>query len=74
MFDLLNLCFIAFPLFLTGQFRSLFSFQRTIFSTTLHILSRYRIQCQALFFINFNFYQSMMLSFSSQPLVSLGRN
>jgi len=30
LFDLLKLCFIAFPLFLTGQFRSLFSFQRTI--------------------------------------------
>ncbi|WP_336776898.1 hypothetical protein, partial [Paenibacillus sp. MMO-58] len=53
VFDLLITCFIAFPLFLTGQFRSLFSFQRTIFSTTLHILSRYRIQCQALFFIEF---------------------
>ncbi|TCM88604.1 hypothetical protein EV294_1141 [Paenibacillus sp. BK033] len=30
VFDLLITCFIAFPLFLTGQFRSLFSFQRTI--------------------------------------------
>ncbi|WP_284240211.1 hypothetical protein, partial [Paenibacillus glycanilyticus] len=49
-------------------------FKEQFFSTTRYIISRRRFQCQALFFINFNFYQSMLFSLSSQPLVSRGRN
>ncbi|MFF2484296.1 hypothetical protein, partial [Paenibacillus sp. NPDC058071] len=79
VFDLLNLFyrFSINPLGLTGQFRSLFSFQRTMFfSTTFVILAHPLFRCKLYFSACFELQKlSTGLSFACLAnRVSLGRN